>query len=170
MWLENQFRVAVAGVERLEVLGRSSTSSCADAASPRASSHRSASCSPPGPVTTSSTSPRTDTSVHTTVQSAPPTPAPGCVHPRPQRIDRATTPRHTRRGSKPSKPDGAHISNGFAPARHRTPALPSLRSSRRRRPLHCLERALASPTGDTATAAPTRRVSPRRDKPIGDGT
>ena len=32
-----------------------------------------------------------------------------------------------------------------------------------------LERALASPTGDTATAAPTRRV-PRRDKPTGDET
>jgi Fic family protein len=32
-----------------------------------------------------------------------------------------------------------------------------------------LERALASPTGDTATAAPKRRV-PRRVKPTGDGT
>lgn len=83
----------------------------------RASSHRSASCSPPGPVTTSPASPRTDTSVHTTVQSAPPAPSPGCAHSRPQRIDRATTPRHTRPGSKPSTHDGAHNSNGSAPTR-----------------------------------------------------
>jgi len=33
-----------------------------------------------------------------------------------------------------------------------------------------LEPALAGPTGDTATAAPTRRVQPRRDKPTEDGT
>jgi len=33
-----------------------------------------------------------------------------------------------------------------------------------------LERALASPTGNTATAAPTRRAPPRRDKPTEDGT
>ena len=31
-----------------------------------------------------------------------------------------------------------------------------------------LERALASPTGDTATAAPNRRA-PRQAKPIGEG-